>query len=126
MATKLARRAATPARRSNAGIYAKLAKEKASSAARVATAKAGSVAKARAGTIITAGTAAALGAAESRNMQLPTVGGIAPSLLYGVIGVLVVPMFMKGKIAQISEQFGAGALAVAAYKLGMGQPVIGT
>ena len=121
MGTKLAK--ASQPRRSY-GAAARLAKTKAQAAARVTAAKVGAYAKARQGTFIAAGTAAALGAAEKSGIALPTVGGINPYLLYGVVGVVILPMFIKGQAGRIAEQAGGGALAVAAYKIGSGQPAL--
>ena len=122
MPSKLARRPSRPAFR-RGGIGAKaLVRTAANKAA--STARASAQRSVKNGAIVGGVAAGLYGYAEKEQWALPTVGGINPSLLYGgVLGILV-PMFVKGSVARMAEQVGSGLLDVAAYKLGSGQDVI--
>jgi len=120
--SKLARRTAAPRfRRSGPGAkaMARVAASKASAAARNSATRA-----ARNGTMLGGIAAGLFGYAEKSGTALPTVAGINPSLLYGGLLGVVIPMFIKGSTGRIAEQVGSGLLDVAAYKLGAGMPVL--
>lgn len=121
MSTKLAKRPPVIHRRSgpSAKALSRIAASKASATARKSAHRV-----MRNGTIIGAVSAGALGYAERSGMALPTFGGIDPSLLYGGVLGVVLPMFVKGKLGTMSEQVGSGMLDVAAYKFGAGMPVL--
>lgn len=72
-------------------------------------------------TVVAAAAAGALGYAEQHNIKLPTVMGLDPSLLYGVVAAAAGHTVAKsGRVGEALRQTGAGALAVAAYKYGTG------
>jgi hypothetical protein len=72
-------------------------------------------------TVVAAAAAGALGYAEKTGMHLPTVMGLEPALLYGVVAAAAGHTVAKsGRVGEALRQTGAGALAVAAYKYGAG------
>lgn len=74
-------------------------------------------------TVVTAGAGYAFGMLEKRGTELPTVAGIMPAALYGVgLAVAGHTVAKNGRVGEALRQAGAGALAVAGYKLGTGQP----
>ena len=73
---------------------------------------------------VTVATGAALGLAESKGYNLPTVGGVMPELLYGVAAAVLGTMVgatSKGTVGKVVRGAAAGAVTVAAYKLGKGE-----
>lgn len=123
MASTLARRSA-PAfapRRSHAGL-AKYRKLKDSVARRTASAR--RAAADRKGTIIAAATAAGVGYAERKGYQMPTIGGVEPTLLYGGVLLALGGTVAKGNSRKALDEVASGMLAVAAYKFGSGKPVL--
>jgi len=112
---------AAPRRRSSAGL-AKLERMKLSAAR--ARSRASRLAREKQGVIIAGVGAAAIGFAEKKGYRLPTLGGIEPTLLYGLMIAFVGPMVVKGNAGEALSDIGEGLLAVAAYKFGTGQPVL--
>ena len=75
---------------------------------------------------IAAGAAAGLGYAEKQGKQLPTVAGVMPELLYGVVGAVLGTMVKatsSGTVGKFVRGAATGSLAVGAYKLGRGDAV---
>lgn len=72
-------------------------------------------------TVVAAAAAGAIGYAEKTGMHLPTVMGLEPALLYGVVAAAAGHTVARsGRVGEALRQTGAGALAVAAYKYGAG------
>jgi len=112
-------------RRSPMVSKAKLELVKASS--QRAKRKARDVAAKRVGTLVGVGTAAAAGYIEKTGKLAPKYTSPAAMAVAGGVLAFVLPetSMGRGKLGQASAEAGAGLLAVAAYKLGAGQPVIG-
>lgn len=119
MASKLAKRAPAP---TFSKASPKLARLQATLASRAATAR--RVASERQGMLVSAVAAGLVGYAERKQMALPTIAGIDPALLYGGIGAFAAGTLVRGSAGRMLGQAADGALAVAAYKLGAGQPVL--
>jgi hypothetical protein len=85
------------------------------------------VAAKRVGTIVGAGTGALCGYLEKTGKLAPKFTSPAALAVGGAVLAFVLPEtgMGKGKVGQASAEAGAGLLAVAAYKLGLGQPVVG-
>jgi len=82
--------------------------------------KAAQAANAQKHTLIAVGAAFVIGEAEKRGMQLPTVTGVDPKLLYGV-AALGAGFLLKDKTArQIGQSVGDGLLSIVAYNQGRG------
>ena len=96
-------------------------KERSQGIAARARAKAIEQAKAQKHTLIAAGSGYLIGRAESKGVDLPTIDGIDPKLVYGgaaFIGALVI----KDKMTQqIAQSVADGLLTVCAYQQGKGQ-----
>jgi len=67
--------------------------------------------------LISLGASAALGYAKRKGVALPTIGGIEPTLLYGLILGIGLPMVSKDKMAKRLEAAGTGLLTVSAYSI---------
>lgn len=66
--------------------------------------------------LIAVGVAVALAAAEKEGKELPTVANLDPALIYGVLGAVIAPNFIKGPWSQRIESAGVGLLTVAAHR----------
>jgi len=67
--------------------------------------------------LLSLGGAAAYGYARKKSWNLPTLGGIDPAVLYGLVLAIGVPMVSKDKAAKKISAVGEGMLTVAAYSL---------
>lgn len=92
-----------------------------------ATAKAKQAAQQRVGSLVGAGTAYGIGYLEKTGRKLPTVGGVEPTLLAGLVLTFGPTLLGAGttKLGQVAAEVGSSALGVAAYKAGLGHPMVG-
>ena len=67
--------------------------------------------------ILSLGSAALLGYAKKKAWSLPTIGGIEPSILYGLVLGVGGPMISKDKNGRRLEAMGTGLLTIAAYNV---------
>jgi len=65
--------------------------------------------------LLSLGSAAAIGYAKKKGMNLPTVAGIDPTMLYGLLLGVGLPMVTKDKTAKRLEAVGTGLLTVGVY-----------
>lgn len=115
---KLARRTHTP------GVPRKRY-ELAVRAASAARRKSSEVGKERLGVLIGAGTAFLVGHYEKDGKKLPTLAGVEPTALCGAVLAFGPSLFgIRGKFANMAAESGASMLGLAAYKAGLGQPII--
>lgn len=92
-----------------------------------ATRKAKQAAQQRVGSLVGAAAAYGLGYAEKKGHKLPTLGGVEPTLMAGLV-LTFGPTLMgagQSKLGQVAAEAGSAALALAAYKAGQGQPMVG-
>lgn len=89
--------------------------------------KAREVAARRVGTLVGVAAGAGAGIVERKAMLSPKFTSPAALGVAGAVLAFVAPetSMGKGKLGQAAAEAGAGLLAVAAYKLGLGQAVIG-
>jgi hypothetical protein len=67
--------------------------------------------------LIAVGSAMLLAAAEREGKELPTIAGLDPALVYGVLGAVVAPQFVDDpQWSQRLESAGVGLLTVAAHR----------
>lgn len=111
MGTKLARRPAIVIPR---GPSPQLVKMRQAMAARALRARRES--SSRQAMVVGAVAAALLGYADKKQVSLPTVSNVDPSLLYGGIGVLASATVVRGSAGKLLGDAGAGLLAIAAYR----------
>jgi len=67
--------------------------------------------------ILSLGSAALYGYAKKKAWNLPTLGGIEPTILYGLALGVGGPMISKDKNARRLEALGTGLLTIAAYNV---------
>lgn len=100
----------------------------------VALVRAGRRARANAGAVkhelvtpaVSAVAAAGVGYAEAQGKALPTVAGIMPELVYGVVGAVLGTMVgatSRGTVGKVVRGAATGVLSVGAYKLGRGDAI---
>lgn len=94
--------------------------ERAKGLAKRARDKAKQVTIAQQHTLIAAGSAYAIGAAEKRNMELPSVEGVDPKLLYGAVALLIGFMAKDQNLRRIGQSTGDGLLSIVAYNQAKG------
>ena len=104
----------TNARRSNP-LAGRLAKERARAAAIGRRTRA--EAMKREEMILSLGSAALYGYAKKKAWNLPTIGGIEPTILYGLALGVGGPMISKDKNGRRLEAMGTGLLTIAAYNV---------
>jgi len=104
----------TTARRSNP-LAGRLAKERARAAAIGRRTRA--EAMKREEMILSLGSAALYGYAKKKAWNLPTIGGIEPTILYGLALGVGGPMISKDKNGRRLEAMGTGLLTIAAYNV---------
>ena len=63
------------------------------------------------------GAAGLYGLARGKAWDMPTIGGLNPALLYGVVGYLAPSIGVKGKVGETLRSAGTGLLCVAAEKI---------
>lgn len=97
---------------------ASIEKEKRLAAARKARQLAARAAQRQQHTIIALGAAYGLGFAEKRAFALPTIPGVAPEVLYGVLGLVGAWWLRNVQAKRIAQSLGDGLLSVALYKAG--------
>ena len=108
------RRRTRTSRRSNP-LAGRLAKERARAAAIGRRTRA--EAMKREEMILSLGSAALYGYAKKKAWNLPTLGGIEPTILYGLALGVGGPMISKDKNARRLEALGTGLLTIAAYNV---------
>lgn len=91
-----------------------------------ATKRAKDAAQQRVGAMVGAAAGLGLGYLEKKGHKLPSVAGIDPTLLAGVVLTFGPTIMGQGrtKLGQVAAEAGASALAIAMYKAGLGQPMI--
>ena len=65
--------------------------------------------------LLSLGSAAAIGYAKKKGWNLPSVAGIDPTLLYGLVLGVGLPMVTRDKMAKRLEAAGTGLLTVGVY-----------
>lgn len=91
-----------------------------------ATKRAKEAAQQRVGAVVGAATGYGLGYLEKKGHKLPTVGGVDPTLMAGLVLTFGPTLLGAGrsKLGQVAAEAGASALGIAAYRFGLGQPMI--
>lgn len=80
----------------------------------------------RIGVVVGAVAGYGIGALEKKGTRIPTVAGIEPTLLYGGLASFGPALLgIRGRAANIIAEAGAASLGIAAYKFGLGHPMVG-
>jgi hypothetical protein len=120
--TALARRfGGAPKFRRPSPMIAKLKDKLRSASRRVRSGGAGSGAMAD---LVAMGGAAALGKLEQMGTVPARIGPVDSALVIGGLGAFVLPKMVKGKAGRLAHDATLGALCVAGYRLGSGQPLM--
>ena len=90
-----------------------------------ARAKAKSLAQSQQHTAIAVGAAYLIGEAEKRGLDLPTVRGIDPKLIYGMAAMGAGFLIRDPKVRAIGQSVGDGLLSIVAYNQGKGLSPLG-
>lgn len=99
--------------------------ERAAALAKTMRERAKQAARAQQHTLVAVGSAYAIGAAEKRQMELPSIDGVDPKLLYGAAALAVGFVVKDQQFRRIGQSVGDGLLSIVAYNQGKGISAIG-
>jgi hypothetical protein len=91
-----------------------------------ATRRAKVAAQERVGAVVGAAAGYGLGYMEKKGHKLPSIGGVEPTLLAGLALTFGPTLLGQGnsKLGRVAAEFGSASLSIAAYKAGLGQPMV--
>ncbi len=91
-----------------------------------ATRRAKVAAQQRVGSLVGAATGYGLGYLEKKGHKLPTVGGVEPTLMAGLVLTFGPTLLGAGnsRLGQVAAEVGSAALGIASYKAGLGQSMV--